>query len=191
MVFHAYQNRREALAEIDTLHRQNRELQKKLDGLMRRNNELEVEAAQRTEAHETAQHVTALLQDQNHELQEALEAQARRNFQLEERNNQLENTEQILHQRVAEKENSLQAAGGMLHQLYAERRALSENTERLRTRISGNRDQNTQNQDRIAQLETELRRAMEDLHHTHTSRSYRITRPLRRIRAIFSNSHLA
>lgn len=187
-VFRAYQSHREALEETETLRRLNRELQKELDGLKRRNDEFGAEAARRVEAHEVDQHVAKLLQDQNRELQDELEAEARRSIQLAERNKQLEKTEPILRLRIAEKENSLQAAGKMLQQLHAELRALNELVERLRARMSESRVQNAQKQESIVRLETELRHALEDMHHVQNSRSYRITRPLRRIRTLFTSS---
>lgn len=190
----------EARQTIALLQGQNRELQDEIDSLVRRIAGTEAELARHEEERRTAQGMVDLLQAQGRELQEELERLARRNAGLEEAaaalpalNRKLAETTQALRRRIADKDASLRAADGLLRRIGAERAALGADLVRLRRRLAEDREEIAGKQARIVGLEAELgelRGALDrtgtELRQVYASRSYRMTGPLRRIRAMFS-----
>ena len=129
---------------------------------------------------EMAQSASELLQAQNRAMQEELERLARRRTELE----TLAGEVPVLRQRAAEKAQSLAAADSLYRALEARAALLQEGQARLgdsNARLQGDLEQARQEleagQARIAALEAEVGRFF-------TSRSYRLTAPLRRMRAV-------
>ena len=127
-----------------------------------------------------AQSASELLQAQNRAMQEELERLARRRTELE----TLAGEVPVLRQRAAEKAQSLAAADSLYRALEARAALLQEGQARLgdsNARLQGDLEQARQEleagQARIAALEAEVGRFF-------TSRSYRLTAPLRRMRAV-------
>jgi hypothetical protein len=129
-----------------------------VEALRARIAELEDSESQNEQRHRTSQKAIDLLQDQARWLQEELETVVRRETELKAEAAAVP----VLRQRVDEKERSLLATGDMLHRLDAERAAARAEAERLEARL--------------AESEAELR-------HVYGSRSFRLTAPLRRLRA--------
>ena len=120
-----------------------------------------------------AQGATELLQAQNRAMQEELERLARRRVELEAEAAALP----VLRQRGAEKDQSLAAADSMYRVLEARAGLLLEGKARLQDDLDRARQELAAGQARIAQLEEEAARFF-------ASRSYRLTAPLRRMRAV-------
>lgn len=125
--------------------------------------ELEGELDQARTGLETARNAADLLQAQTRFMQEEMEKLARRLLELEDRASRVE----TLAQRAAEKEHSLAAAGQMMRDLEAQ-------TARLTADLAAR-------EDRIAGLQGRL-------DHVFGSRSYRLTAPLRRLRALIGGA---
>ena len=120
-----------------------------------------------------AQGATELLQAQNRAMQEELERLARRRVELEAEAAALP----VLRQRGAEKDQSLAAADSMYRVLEARAGLLQEGKARLQDDLDRARQELAAGQARIAQLEEEAARFF-------ASRSYRLTAPRRRMRAV-------
>ena len=130
---------------------------------------------------QTAQGAAELLQDRNRAMQEELERLARRGAELEKEAAALP----VLRQRAVEKDQSLAAADSMYRVLEARAALLQEGNARLgddKARLQDDLDRARQDlaagQARIDALEEEAARFF-------SSRSYRLTAPLRRMRAVF------
>jgi len=138
-----------------------RRAEEELETLRRRNAELEDTATRKAEKARAAQDAIEVLQAQTDKLQADLDKLARRNGVLEEETAVLP----VMRLRLGDKERSLQAAGDLLRQAESDQGALKEELERLRA-----------GQDRL----------VAEIDRIHRSRSYRVTGPLRRLRAAFS-----
>lgn len=152
-----------------------RKAQDDADALRLENQRLEQEMAARDDQLLTRQHSVDLLQAQARAMQEELEGLARRQIELEQTASQVP----ALRRQNADKENSLRAADAMLRTLEGYRDALTADLTRTRRELAASRRDNSAKQAGIEQLETRLR----DLE---SSRSYRLTAPLRRIRSLIS-----
>ena len=126
-------------------------------------NELEDELDQARPRLEAARNAAELLQAQTRFMQEEMEKLARRLLELEGRATRVE----TLTQRAAEKEHSLAAAGQMMRDLEAQTARLSADLAARDGRIAGLQGR---------------------LDHIFGSRSYRLTAPLRRLRALIGGA---
>lgn len=173
----------------ELLKEQNTLMQAELERLAQLNETQETRVRETLVKIEMTQSAVDLLQEQNRLMQTELERMAHHQEFLEREAAELP----VLRARSGEKDNNLRAAAEMLSRLETHRDSLLDEVARLTREGAAvhkqvetlTRDRDRLSQDHRAARE-EAGRLSAELEHVYHSRSYRITSPLRRIRALFS-----